>query len=80
MRKVLVLGVLLLAACTDPDGATRALRDQGFKNIEITGYQFVGCDDKDTFHTGFKATTVNGVPTIGVVCSGLMKGSTVRFQ
>lgn len=80
MKRFAILSVLFLAACTDTDGAKRALEAQGFKDIQITGFQYFGCDQRDAFRTGFKATNVNGIPTIGVVCSGWLKGATVRFQ
>lgn len=80
---VLFVGYLVAAACggfTDPKGATRVLQDQGYTNIEITGWRpFAGSDD-DTFHTGFSATSPGGRRVTGVVTSGFFKGNTVRLD
>lgn len=82
IKKILVLlGVVLsVSSCTQEDDALRILRSQGFHNIQITGFRFFGCDEKDTFHTGFVATSQSGQRLSGVVCSGFLKGSTVRFD
>jgi len=74
--------LLLFPSCTDEEGAKMALESQGFDKIEMTGYTFFGCDEKDTFHTGFKACRgpENTNCTSGVVCSGLFKGSTIRYN
>lgn len=70
----------MLSACTNGDGATKALEGAGYTDIKITGYKFFGCGNDDTFHTGFNATGVNGKQVSGVVCGGLMKGSTIRVD
>lgn len=78
------LSALLLAVaisgCTDADSARRALENNGFTEIEITGWRWFGCDQKDAFHTGFRALNTNGRQIEGVVCSGWFKGSTVRYD
>lgn len=74
----MIVVAILLSACTSSDEATRALSGAGYKNINITGYNFFGCDEKDSFHTGFTATGSNGQHIEGVVCSGLFKGNTIR--
>lgn len=82
MKKLILLALatFALASCTDADEAKRVLEAQGFKNIEITGYNFFGCSKDDTFHTGFIAIGQNGQAVEGTVCSGLIfKGSTIRF-
>lgn len=79
MKKLfVVISFVLLAGCSSPDEATRALFGAGYTNITITGYQFFGCDDKDSFHTGFEATGPTGQRVTGVVCSGILKGATIR--
>jgi hypothetical protein len=72
--------LLTLAACTQPDDARRTLEAAGYSDIEITGYKAFGCSEDDYFHTGFRATGVNGQPVEGVVCGGWLKGSTIRTQ
>lgn len=79
-RLTLMLMPLALSACTDASKATRALEGAGYQNIQITGYAVFGCDQNDTFHTGFKATGPKGQPVSGVVCSGAFKGATIRTE
>lgn len=85
MLKLKSLGLCLcllfcLASCTDADGARNALSAQGFKDIQITGYQVFGCAKGDKVHTGFIAKGADEEIIKGVVCSGLLfKGSTVRY-
>jgi hypothetical protein len=83
-KQVFVLALLLLAACTRPEKTQRVLEAQGLKDIEITGYRLFGCDSgkgsDDGWHTGFKATAPNGTKVTGVVCEGLLKGATIRYD
>lgn len=68
-------------ACSDPNTARRALDNMGFTNVEITGWTpFAGCGENDTFVTRFSAKNINGKTVTGVVCSGVFKGATVRFD
>lgn len=70
-----------VVGCTDADNATRILEANGFTQIEITGYSFFSCSEKDTQSTGFKAVGPTGVKVEGAVCSGLLfKNSTIRFE
>lgn len=79
MKHVLAIAVLcLLTACTAEDEATRALRGAGYKDVQFTGYRVFGCGKGDSWHTGFEATGPSGVKVSGVVCSGFMKGATIR--
>ena len=80
MKKLLIIAAILLSGCTQVDRSTEVLGSAGYTNIQITGYAVFGCDEKDSFHTGFKATGVNGKPVEGVVCSGLFKGATIRLD
>jgi hypothetical protein len=69
-----------LGACTDETTARRALDAAGFSDIQITGYGLFDCSKDDQLHTRFAATGPTGKRVSGVVCSGLMKGSTIRFD
>lgn len=82
MKKLAIAVVALgfLAACDDPNTAKRTLSQMGYTDIEITGYSLFGCGKDDDFHTGFAATSPNGLRVTGVVCSGWLKGATVRFN
>lgn len=81
MKKILVVigCVFTLAACSDAPTAERILAQNGYKNIKTTGYSMFSCADSDAFATGFVATSPNGTKVRGVVCSGWMKGGTIRF-
>jgi hypothetical protein len=74
------LAAVSLAGCTDDNVARHALESSGFTDVRITGYAYFGCDKNDTFHTAFEARGPKGQFTQGVVCSGLMKGATIRFE
>ena len=81
MKKVImVCAVLSLCACTRPDATKDLLTSQGYKDVTITGYSFFACSKDDTFATGFDAVSPTGQRVSGAVCSGLMKGSTIRFD
>jgi hypothetical protein len=73
-----VLMVVVLAGCSDAPTAKRALEGAGYTDITITGWNMFGCDKHDTFSTGFVAKGPTGVRVSGVVCSGLLKGATIR--
>jgi hypothetical protein len=76
----LLLLPLLLVACADSSGATRALRSSGFTGITITGWSPMSCGKDDTTSTGFRAKNAKGDVVEGVVCCGLVfKNCTVRF-
>lgn len=76
----LIAGLMILSACSDADNAKRVLSDQGFTEIQTTGYAFFGCSKGDNFHTGFIAKSPVGNTVSGVFCSGWFKGGTIRFN
>jgi hypothetical protein len=80
MKKLFLVALIAaaLSACTSADTATRALRGAGYTNIQTTGYRFFGCSEDDAFRTGFTATGPSGQAASGVVCSGWLKGATIR--
>lgn len=81
MKKVLaIVSLALITGCSAPDQAEKALTGAGYTNIELTGYRIFGCDEKDSFHTGFKATGPTGNQVEGVVCAGWLKGATIRLD
>jgi hypothetical protein len=80
-KGVFIISVIIASSgCTNPDTATQALLDAGYSDIEITGYSFFGCSEDDTFKTGFIAKSARGKDVKGVVCSGFLKGSTIRTK
>ena len=75
------LAITALTACTRPHAAQELLQRQGYKNIEIQGYSWFGCDGSDFYNTKFKAISPAGYEIKGVVCEGLyFKNSTIRFN
>lgn len=82
MKRILFVLVLLTGSgCTNQKDATRILQENGYTNIEMTGYRWFLCGRDDWYHTGFRATHYAQQPITGAVCSGLLfKGSTIRFD
>ena len=79
MNMLLILAAFLASGCTDADEATKALVDSGYKDVQIKGYSLTGCSKDDAFHTEFLAKGATGNEVRGVVCSGWLKGSTIRL-
>ena len=84
----ITLFILFLIACwsinplfgVDPEGATKVLQANGYKNITITGYKWFN-GTKDFYNTGFVAVSPNGTTVSGYVSRGIIfKGSTIRFD
>lgn len=75
---LLVLAGLAVTGCTDPDTAVSTLESAGYSEIETGNYGLFACGNDDTFATKFKAVNPKGVKTEGVVCSGWLKGGTIR--
>jgi hypothetical protein len=74
----LLLAGLLAAGCTNPETAIRALEGAGYKDIQITSWAPWACSESDQFATGFEATGPTGKRVAGTVCSGILKGATIR--
>lgn len=80
IKKTFLFIVLFLTACTDEPTAYRVLQNDGFTEIQMTGYNIFACSEDDFFHTGFIATK-NNHRIAGTVCSGLLfKNATIRFE
>jgi len=80
MKFAILIAAVLLAGCTQTDRASAALADAGYTDIQITGYAFFACAEKDTFSTGFTAKGPSGRKVSGAVCSGFLKGQTIRLD
>ena len=65
---------------SDFEKGKKQLIQQGYVDIEDTGYSFFCCDEKDTFSTGFKCKNSKGEVVTGCFCSAMGKGVTIRFQ
>lgn len=78
---LLVCAAIALAGCTDEDGATKALHSAGLKPVSVGGYAWFACDSKsDDFATKFTAVNAQGETVTGAVCSGWLKGKTIRYD
>lgn len=82
MKKLLTLFsiILLLSACSSSSDANKALKANGFTEIKTFGRAFFACSEGDTFATKFQATNAKGERVTGTVCSGWLKGSTIRYD
>lgn len=77
VKIAVVVAMLLLSACTDNKTAETVLSQSGYKNIEITGYQPLGCNNYES-STGFVADTTADEHVSGVVCSSSDKKPTIQ--
>jgi len=75
-----ILILTITASCTKPEETKTILTKQGYTNIQIGGYSLFACSKGDFYSTKFNATSANGSNVSGTVCSGIFKGSTVRFD
>lgn len=80
MYKLIIYGVVVaLIGCSQPDKTVSILEAQGFTNVKTQGFSIFGCGQDDNFSTKFTAEK-DGKTVSGVVCGGILKGSTVRFD
>ncbi len=85
MKKLLTLAIVasLLSSCTNSDDflkGKKQLEQQGYSDIKDTGHNFFCCDEKDTFSSGFTCKDKLGNTVKGCICSGILKGVTIRFE
>lgn len=78
MLLVAVLAGAVVSGCTDEPTARRVLTEQGYRDVEITGYA-VGCHRDDVFSTGFRAVAPSGRVVTGAVCGSALL-STIRIR
>lgn len=80
VRAAAIATLALLAACTDPEGATRTAENHGFTKVRTTGYRWFGCGKDDMSHTGFEALRQDGKAVRGVVCGGGVFGKSYTLR
>ncbi len=58
------------------------LRGQGYTDIQLNGWSPFKCgqDDNPLYTDTFVAKTVTGASVSGVICGGMFKGRTIRFD
>lgn len=82
-KLVLVAVFFSIVSCTSDNDFSKGkkqLENQGYTDIVNTGWNAFCCDRKDKFSTGFKAKDKNGNEVKGCICSGVLKGITIRFE
>lgn len=80
--------VLMAGGCTvGEDDARRILREDGYTDIELTGWAPLSCSDADQFRSGFVANRRvlhehgSGIVRVeGAVCCTLLYACTVRHS
>lgn len=83
MKNLLLVLSFAFLGCTssnDFDKGKRQLEMQGYTDVQKTGYNAFCCSDKDSFSTGFKCKDKAGSTVKGCICSGVLKGITIRFE
>jgi len=87
MRNIALIMFMLIAGCTvSQSTAEQVLGDEGYTDIELTGWVPFACGGDDDFVSGFRARRTvigpDGVPHTrfveGVLCCGWLKDCTVR--
>lgn len=67
-------------ACENRPKASAVLDNEGYTDIEFTGYAWGACAESDNYHTGFRAKNAKGKVVEGVVCCGaVLKSCTIRY-
>lgn len=80
MNKLILCSIVIaLTGCSQPEKTVTILESQGFTNVKTHGFSMFGCGQDDNFSTKFTAEK-DGKTVSGVVCGGILKGSTVRFD
>lgn len=83
IKKIVALSAIALAVAScgvNPEKAEKVLRSSGVQNPVIDGYAWFGCDEKDSFASNWHGIGNDGKPVSGVICGGIFKGYTVRFD
>lgn len=78
-----VVAISFSISCTnsnDFEKGKKQLENQGYTNVKPTGYAWFCCDEKDQYSNGFTAIDKNGNKVNGCICSGFIKGITIRFE
>ena len=80
---MLAICAVMFTSCTsqnDFDKGKQQLEQQGYTNVENTGYSMLCCSHDDQFSTGFKCLNSKGEIVEGCFYSHVFKGITVRFN
>jgi hypothetical protein len=83
LRVIFLASCIAIASCSsksDFDKGKKLLEQQGYTDVNNTGYSIFCCDEKDTFSTGFACKDRNGDKVSGCFCSSYLKALTIRFE
>lgn len=85
MKKIILVAIISIAlsSCSSDNDFKKGksqLENQGYTDVKNTGYDWFCCDEKDHFSTGFSCKDKKGKEVKGCICSGLLKGITIRFE
>lgn len=81
MKRILAfVAVVTLGGCDDPYKDMRAAEAIGLRDVKPTGFKWFACSKDDMFHAGFEAIDQRGQKVTGTICSGFLKGHTVRLD
>ena len=75
---VIALVVFSAGADSAQNDSLELIKADGVQEAQMTGWAFFGCSNSDTFSYGFRGLK-NGARVEGVVCSGFLKGATIRY-
>lgn len=81
MSWAIILILFIIIACTNEMSMKNLLENEGYTEIEFTGYSWFSCGESDFYHSGFRAKNKNGKIIEGTVCEGfLFKDKTIRYK
>lgn len=75
--------ICTLFSCTsnsDFEKGKKQLEQQGYTDVENTGYEAFCCGQDDDFSTGFRCKNSKGETITGCFCSAIGKSITIRFN
>lgn len=68
MKKLVCILFFLCFSCMDEENARKQLKQEGYTDIEITGYRPLYCFPQEKISTGFIAKDSKGIEHTGSVC------------
>ncbi len=77
--------VIVRGVFVHPSVAVNALKTQGYSNVEVKSHDwfmigFRGCDEKDAAKFTAEAINPVGEKVEVIVCTGILKGATIRSK
>ena len=81
MKKLFVVLVMVsaLVGCTNEGRARLVLENEGYTDIEFTGYNYMTCSEY-RLRTGFRATNPAGRRVEGTVCCHMLHDCSLHWD